>query len=155
MPILIAGCWLIIDIQRLISKESHKIEISVPDYLLQRIDRRIGTMGNVYQDRSRFFATAAHRELLCSLQQGNVANYPLRLNKAPLLSVGFDKSSKDVVVFNSLLLTKRKSAPRLAVFFIPKIYSMSSGRLIQYLRGIRPAVFVQPTNHSATLISFS
>ncbi|MDU4465685.1 type II toxin-antitoxin system HicB family antitoxin [Haemophilus parahaemolyticus] len=56
--------WLLVDIDITpYLKESHKIEISVPDYLLQRIDRRINAMGNVYQDRSRFFATAAHREL--------------------------------------------------------------------------------------------
>lgn len=56
--------WLLVDIDITpYLKESHKIEINVPDYLLQRIDRRIQAMGNVYQDRSRFFATAAHREL--------------------------------------------------------------------------------------------
>lgn len=56
--------WLLVDIDITpYLKEKHKIEINVPDYLLQRIDRRINAMGNFYKTRDNFFAIAAHREL--------------------------------------------------------------------------------------------
>lgn len=56
--------WLLVDIDITpYLKEKHKIEINVPDHLLQRIDQRINAMGNFYKTRDHFFATAAHREL--------------------------------------------------------------------------------------------
>ncbi|OOF51973.1 CopG family transcriptional regulator [Rodentibacter genomosp. 1] len=61
--------WLLVDIDITpYLKAKHKIEINVPDYLLQRIDRRINAM-SIYKSRDDFFAIAAHRELYAHSDQ--------------------------------------------------------------------------------------
>lgn len=55
--------WLLVDIdvtEYLGSKQ--RINITMPQHLLNRIDRRVAAMP-YYKDRSHFLATAAHREL--------------------------------------------------------------------------------------------
>lgn len=55
--------WLLVDID--ISEylgAKQRINITMPQYLLNRIDRRVAAMP-IYKDRSHFLATAAHREL--------------------------------------------------------------------------------------------
>ncbi|HHF7304264.1 TPA: type II toxin-antitoxin system HicB family antitoxin [Haemophilus influenzae] len=56
--------WLLVDVD--ISEylgKKQRINVSLPEYLLTRIDRRVAAMGNYYKDRSHFLANAAHREL--------------------------------------------------------------------------------------------
>ncbi|HDZ6747542.1 TPA: type II toxin-antitoxin system HicB family antitoxin [Mannheimia haemolytica] len=56
--------WLLVDID--LSEylgQKQRINITMPQFLLNRIDRRVAAMGNFYKDRSHFLATAAHREL--------------------------------------------------------------------------------------------
>ncbi|OOF45799.1 CopG family transcriptional regulator [Rodentibacter trehalosifermentans] len=62
--------WLLVDIDITpYLGEKQPLEISIPEYLLKAIDRRIAAMGNFYNDRSDFFATAAHRELFARSNQ--------------------------------------------------------------------------------------
>lgn len=56
--------WFLVDVD--ISPylgAKQRINITMPEFLLNRIDRRVAAMGNFYKDRSHFLATAAHREL--------------------------------------------------------------------------------------------
>lgn len=61
--------WLLIDVditEYLGSKQ--RINITMPQHLLGRIDRRVASMPH-YKDRSHFLALAAHRELYAHSNQ--------------------------------------------------------------------------------------
>lgn len=56
--------WLLVDIDITpYLSEKQKFEISLPEFLVKRMDRRIEAMGNIYKNRDRFIANAIHREL--------------------------------------------------------------------------------------------
>ncbi len=64
--------WLIVDIDvshYLGAKQ--QINVNVPEYLLNRMDRRIAALPNIYHDRNRFITTAIHRELHFHLRNEN------------------------------------------------------------------------------------
>ncbi|MGV7078475.1 type II toxin-antitoxin system HicB family antitoxin [Testudinibacter sp. P80/BLE/0925] len=56
--------WLLIDfdISEYLGKKQ-RVNISMPEYLLKRIDQQVANLSGLYKDRSHFLATAAHREL--------------------------------------------------------------------------------------------
>lgn len=61
--------WLLVDVdvtEYLGAKQ--RINITMPQHLLSRIDRRVASM-SCYKDRSHFLATAAHRELYAHSNQ--------------------------------------------------------------------------------------
>lgn len=57
--------WFVIEVDlSAFSGKPQRINISLPDTLLGRIDRRVSDQPGLYRDRSHFLATAARRELL-------------------------------------------------------------------------------------------
>ncbi|MGR3806966.1 type II toxin-antitoxin system HicB family antitoxin [Pasteurella testudinis] len=56
--------WLLIDVD--VSEymgKKQRINISLPSYLINRIDSRVGASGGRYRDRSHFLAVASQHEL--------------------------------------------------------------------------------------------
>ncbi|WP_371185050.1 type II toxin-antitoxin system HicB family antitoxin [Thalassotalea maritima] len=57
------GVWAVVDIDITpFLGKSHKINVTLPELLIKKIDERVATDGN-YQTRSGFLATAAMHEL--------------------------------------------------------------------------------------------